>query len=148
MVLINSPPSKHTSLIIPPFQPKRYFCSHQKNPCMKLTHYLFLASCFVSSFLYSQNAKLSGKITEETGEPLISANVVIDASKGWAAVTDFDGNYEISVPAGTYEVSFRYIGKEEQRVKVTLAADEKRSLNITLKEKQQLIDVVVVTGSK
>ena len=30
----------------------------------------------------------------------------------------------------------------------TLAADEKKALNIVLKEKQTLMDVLVVTGSK
>ncbi len=115
---------------------------------MKLNHYLLFALSVLSLSLYSQNAKLSGKITDEVGEALISANVVIDASKGWAAVTDFDGLYEISLPEGTYNVSLRYIGKEEQKIKITLAADEKKTLNVVLREKQQLIDVVVVTGSK
>jgi iron complex outermembrane receptor protein len=115
---------------------------------MKLHHYLLSAVFFISSSLLAQNAKLSGKITEENKEPLISANVVIDASKGWAAVTDFDGNYEINVPAGTYDVSYRYIGKEEQKIKVTLAAGETKTLNVVLKDRQQLLDVVVISGTK
>lgn len=98
--------------------------------------------------LQAQNAKISGTVKEENGDALISANVIIDAAKGWAAVTDFEGNYEISVPAGSYTVSFKYVGKEEQNIKVTVADGEKKTLNVTLKEKQQVIDVLVVTGSK
>lgn len=99
-------------------------------------------------FIYAQNAKLVGKVTDEKGEGLISANVIIDASKGLGTVTDFDGNYELSAPAGTYSVLFKYVGKDEKRIKVTLSEGEKKTLNVTLVEREQLMDVVVVTGSK
>ncbi len=97
---------------------------------------------------FAQNAKISGKVADEKGEGLIQANVIIDVSKGWAAVTDFDGNYEMSVPAGSYTVLFKYVGKEEKRVKITVAEGENKTLNATLIEREQLMDIVVVTGSK
>jgi len=115
---------------------------------MKFSPYLLSLFILFSTQLHSQNAKLTGKVTEETGEGLISASVVIDASKGWAAVTDLNGSYEISVPAGTYDVSFHYIGKEEYKQNITLQAGENRILNVILREKQRMIDEVVVSGSK
>lgn len=116
---------------------------------MKLKYYLLLAFASIFFKSFSQNATLLGKVTEENREAITSANVVIDAAKGLGAVTDFDGNYEIkNIPAGNYEVSFRYIGKEEQKIKITLAAGEKKTLNVVLKEKQQVMDVVVISGSK
>jgi outer membrane receptor protein involved in Fe transport len=115
---------------------------------MRLNHYLLIILSLFSSSIFAQNAKLTGKVTEESGDALISANVVIDASKGWAAVTDFDGNYEINIPAGSYEVSFRYIGKDEQKLKITLAAGEHRVLNVKMLEQQKLMNEVVVSGSK
>lgn len=115
---------------------------------MKLKFYALFAFSFLFLQLFSQNAKLSGKVTEENGDALISCNVVIDAGKGWAAITDFNGLYEINIPAGEYTVLFKYVGKDEQKIKVTLAADEKKTLNLVLKEKQTMINVVVVTGSK
>lgn len=105
-------------------------------------------SALLTVSAFAQNAKLSGKVSDDKGEGLIQANVIIDVSKGLAAVTDFDGNYELSAPAGTYSVLFKYVGKEEKRVKVTLAEGEKKTLNVTLIEREQLMDVVVVTGSK
>lgn len=93
---------------------------------MKLNHYLLLCFCFISFQLFSQDAKLSGTVTQENGEAVISANVVIDASKGQGTVTDFDGKYELSIAPGSYEVTIRYIGKEEQKHKITLDAGEKR----------------------
>jgi outer membrane receptor protein involved in Fe transport len=103
---------------------------------------------FISLSAIAQNAKISGKVADDKGEGLIQANVIIDVSKGWAAVTDFDGNYELSVPAGSYSVLFKYVGKEEKRVKVTVSAGENKTLNATLLESEKLMDVVVVTGSK
>jgi outer membrane receptor for monomeric catechols len=116
---------------------------------MNCKHYFLSAFTFFSISLFAQQpAKLVGTVSEETGEALPQANVVIDASKGQAAVTDFDGKYEITLPAGTYTVTYRYIGKDEQKRTVTLADGEKKTLDVTLTEKQQMIDVVVVTGTK
>ncbi len=115
---------------------------------MKFNLYLLFAFTLLSFQLHSQNAKLAGKVSEENGDALISANVVIDAGKGWAAVTDLNGNYEINLPAGSYEISFRYLSKEEYKQKLTLEAGEARILNVILKEKQKMIDEVVVSGSK
>lgn len=111
---------------------------------LRLLLAVMLAACSFQA--YSQDGKIVGKVSDESGEGLISAAVVIDASKGWAAVTDFDGNYEITIPAGTYEVTYRYVGRLESKQKVTVAAGETKTVNMTLKE--QIIDVVVVTGSK
>ena len=60
---------------------------------MKFKFLPVIVSCLLSLYTYAQDAKVSGVVTEESGEALISANVVIDASKGWAAVTDFDGKF-------------------------------------------------------
>lgn len=116
---------------------------------MKFKYLLIALFSLVTATIFAQNGKLAGVVKEESGQPLISANVVIDANKGWGAVTDFDGNYEIAnLPAGTYDVTFRYLGKEDQVLKVTIAAGETKKLNVTLREKQTLINTVVVTGSK
>ncbi len=122
--------------------------SATKTKRMKLNFYLLLSFISLSFSAMAQNAKVSGKVTEENGDAMISASVVIDAGKGWAAVTDLDGNYTIELPAGTYEVNYTYLGKEPQKLKITLAAGEKKVLNVLLKEKQKLIDEVVISGSK
>ena len=56
-----------------------------------------------------QTSSISGVITDEKGEPVFSANVIVDAANGWAAVTDFDGKYTIKLPAGEYYVLVRLI---------------------------------------
>jgi iron complex outermembrane receptor protein len=105
-------------------------------------------ACFIAIGAYAQNATLSGKVTDEKGEGLIQANVIIDAAKGQATVSDFDGNYTLIVPAGKYNVTYRFIGKEDVTVTVTLADSEQKTQNVKLVEKARLMDQVVITGSK
>ena len=70
---------------------------------------------------------IKGTITDEsTGEPLISANVVIkqDGQLITGARTDFDGNYTIKgVQVGKYDIEVSYMGyqtvKSEINVKAT-----------------------------
>ncbi len=114
---------------------------------MKKTIYTLCLSILAIS-LSAQNAKIVGRIIDEKGEGLLQASVIIDASKGIATVTDFDGNYELSVAAGTYDVTYRYIGKEEQKISLTLKEGETKTQNLTMKDKQKLMDEVVVSGSK
>ncbi len=115
---------------------------------MKLNFYLLLTFISLSFSVFAQNAKVTGKVTEENGDAMISASVVIDAGKGWAAVTDLDGNYSIELPAGSYEVNFTYLGKDPQKIKITLAAGEKKVLNVQLIESHKVMDEVVISGSK
>ncbi|MEZ4979524.1 MAG: TonB-dependent receptor [Chitinophagales bacterium] len=114
---------------------------------MKKSILLFVINLMIFS-LFAQNATLKGNVKEENGEAVIQANVIVDVSKGWATVTDFDGNYSLSLPAGTYAVLFKYIGKEDKIVKVTLAENETKVQNIVFSEKVEMMNTVVVSGSK
>lgn len=119
-----------------------------KKNSMKFKHFLLFALTLISFNIFAQNGKLSGTVTEENGDGLISAAVSIVGGNGLGAITDFDGKYEISLPAGTYDVLIKYVGKEDIRNKVTIVAGETKTLSVTMKERSNLIDVVVVTGSK
>lgn len=114
---------------------------------MKKTLYA-LSFLLMALTVSAQNAKIVGKVTDEKGEGLIQAAVIIDASKGMATVTDFDGNYELSVPAGSYDVTYRYTGKDELKIKLSLLSGETKTQNIILKEKETIMGTVVVSGSK
>lgn len=114
---------------------------------MKHIFFTFLLTT-LSFFIYAQNGTIKGKVTEQNGEPAIQANIIIDVSKGWATVTDFDGNYTLSVPAGSYAVLYRYIGKEDKIIKIDLKAGETITENVAFKEKEELINTVVVSASK
>ena len=84
--------------------------------------------------------KVSGKVVDKNGEPVIGASVrEHDTSNG--TVTDMDGNFELSVPEDAI-IDVSYIGYREQRVK----ARQGKMLAVTLVEDSELLDEVVVVG--
>lgn len=87
-----------------------------------------------------QNVKLRGTVVDDNGDPIIGANVVV-AGTSTGTVTDFDGNYELTVPKGS-EVRFSYIGYREQVFTVT----NQTTLNVELSEDTEMLDALIVVG--
>jgi TonB-linked SusC/RagA family outer membrane protein len=85
-------------------------------------------------------ARITGTVVDQTGEPVIGANVVEKGTTN-GTVTDLNGRFELSVlPNATLTVSF--IGYVPQEITVGRRTD----LNITLAEDNQALDEVVVVG--
>lgn len=110
--------------------------------------YFVLFNLFFIITITAQNATLKGKVKDENGEELYAVNVVIDAAKGWATQTDFDGNYTLSVPAGKYYVLFSFIGKKQNIKEVNLVAGETKILHTNMLNTEEEIGIVTVTGGK
>lgn len=87
-----------------------------------------------------QNKKVTGTVTDHTGEPVIGANVI---EKGTAngTITDLDGRFVLEVPAGA-TLRITYLGYEEQQI----AVGKQNTLRIRLAEAAQKLDEVVVVG--
>ena len=62
-----------------------------------------------SASTMAQNQTVTGTVVDELGEPVIGATVKVDGDKSKGTVTDFDGNYKLTVPAGA-KVTITYIG--------------------------------------
>lgn len=96
---------------------------------------MFILLALLSPFLQAQEyGTLRGTVTDqETGEPLISANLLLVGSKRGAA-TDVNGKFVfLNVPAGTHEISVSYIGYEQVTKKnVIIAADSTTEINVSL----------------
>ena len=84
--------------------------------------------------------KITGTVVDASG-PVIGASVVEKGKSGNGVITDFDGNFSLSVsPGATLVIS--YIGYETQEIKV----GNQSTLSITLKEDNAQLDEVVVVG--
>ncbi|WP_287132699.1 SusC/RagA family TonB-linked outer membrane protein [Bacteroides sp.] len=93
-----------------------------------------------SSQSTQQAKKITGKVIDAAGEPIIGASVLVKGS-GTGAVTDIDGRFSVEAPVGsTLEVSF--IGYKSVTIKVTNAT----AYNVTLQDDSQALDEVVVTA--
>ena len=96
--------------------------------------------------LAQTNGKISGVVTDQNGDPLVGANVVVvGTTLGDAA--DPDGRYTITVPVGTYSVRADFIGYEEKIVaSVTVSADQTSELNFQLELSAIEFEEMVVIG--
>ena len=82
--------------------------------------------------------RVSGKVIDAIGDPLIGATVVQTGTTN-GTVTDLDGNFSIAVAPGTM-LTFSYIGYQT----VNVAATE--GMTVTLAEDSKQIDEVVAIG--
>ncbi len=87
-----------------------------------------------------QQRTVSGQVTDEKGEPMIGVSVLVKGTKT-GAITDFNGNFKIDVPAGAREFQVTYMGYKPQTVRITGG-----NMVISMEPDNQLLDEVVVVG--
>ena len=107
---------------------------------MKRTAALCLVGAFCSLNAQAQKIQVKGNLVDGTGEPLIGATVKVKGNAGVGAVTDFDGNFSISVPSENSTLVFTYVGMKTKEVKV----GKKREFKLTLEDDNAIGEVVVV----
>jgi iron complex outermembrane receptor protein len=113
---------------------------------MKKLSLLILMCGFMQ--LFAQKATLKGILKDsKSNETLIGVNVSVENST-IGSTTDIDGNYELSLDPGTYQIIFSYVGYDNITKSVTLKENEVQTLDIAMGEVQSLLDEVVVTSSK
>ena len=100
---------------------------------------LILASLFLYAGLVLAQTKVTGTvISQEDGEPIIGASVVVQGSKT-GVVTDMNGQFSLSVPEGK-KIVISYIGMKTETVTA------QNGMRVTLATDGQALDEVVVTG--
>ena len=92
-----------------------------------------------SSLIYAQNS-ISGSVSDESGNPIPGATVVVEGSN-MGVVTDFDGNYQIDASTGD-QLTFSSLGFASQ----TITVGNQDQINVTLVTSIDILDEVVVSG--
>ena len=85
-----------------------------------------------------QPQNISGTVIDESGEPIIGANVMVEGTST-GVITDLDGKYTINAPAGS-NLKISYIGYVTQTVKAG------RNSTVKLVEDSKTLAEVVVIG--
>ena len=98
------------------------------------------AKATITKAVAQQQKRITGKVVDKNGEPVIGANVVVKGTTN-GTITDFDGNFSLEIPANA-QLSISYIGYVAQEVSV----NNRTQLSITLGEDSQALDEVVVVG--
>ncbi len=111
----------------------------------KVLSTLFILSAGFLSLAQSQTARITGTVTDTENMPLIAATVIVE---GEGSITDLEGRYEIKIAPGTYELTVSYVGYEPHKERVTLSANEEKTLNISLTESFNLLETATVTSGK
>ena len=84
--------------------------------------------------------KISGTVVDETGLPVIGANVVQKGTTN-GVITDIDGHFSLTVPEDAI-LEISYIGYLAQSIPI----GNNSSFQVTLREDSQKLDEVVVVG--
>lgn len=106
-----------------------------------MKHLFLLLTLLSFSLTALAQQKVTGKVKDSSGEPVIGASVVVKGNNTMGTITNFDGNFMLDVPTKSVLV-ISYIGYVTQEVPTV----EKKSLEIILKEDTKTLDEVVVIG--
>ncbi len=101
--------------------------------------FLFLA-LGTSVSIHAQNREVSGQVLDAEQYPIIGAAVIYP---GTGAVTDIDGNFTVTVPAGAVELEVSCMGYVTKKVTVP---DTQSNITVILELDQMLIEETVVVG--
>ena len=108
----------------------------------KFKHLLMVVVLCTSATIFAQT-KLTGKVVDETSQPLPGASIVVKGSSTGVS-TDFDGNFtlETAISNGTIEVSF--VGYE---AKIFTFNGSKNFGSITLNPSAESLDEIIITAT-
>lgn len=104
---------------------------------------LLLFVCHGATFA---QGTVRGRVTDNLGETLIGATVLLKGANGVGAITDLDGNYSLQLPAGTSTVAVSYFGFEAKEFTVAPQGGEVIVKNIALGEKSFDLGTVEIEG--
>jgi len=98
---------------------------------------------------FAQAGKLAGRVTDNKGEPMPGANVIIQQTTLGAA-SDIEGYYSIiNVRPGIYSIRVGSIGYQSKIIeKVRVSSDQTTTLNIELNEEVFQGQEVIITAKK
>ena len=124
------------------------FKKKQKKNLWAVVVFLFILYCMLSASdeikAQTQSGvkkiKVTGAVSDESGELLFGVNVVQKGTTNGAA-TDIDGKFSIEVPPGA-ALTVNYIGFIPQEIIV----NDEKPLNIVLSEDVRMLSEVVVVG--
>lgn len=104
---------------------------------------VFAALALGCSLASAQGQRITGKVTDESGQPVIGAAVTVEGSSRGAS-TNVDGSYEIVAPSDA-TLKFSFLGLESQTVPVS----GRTLIDVVMKDDSTNIgDVTVVAYGK
>ena len=89
---------------------------------------------------FKKGMVIKGKVLGTDGEPIIGATIKEEGTSN-GAITDFDGNYSLTVSSPDAILQFSYVGYKSEEFMA-----DKGVINVTMREDTERLDEVVVTA--
>ena len=105
------------------------------------TAVMIIAAGLLGTVATAQNRAISGTIVDANGAPVVGAAVVVVGNASIGAVTDANGTFRLSVPAGA-NINISCIGYADQ----TFSTVNQSVFNVTLEEDTEFLEETVVIG--
>ena len=97
---------------------------------------------FMPLAVFSQGKILYGTVSDDIGNPLPGATVQVKGSESIGSITDFDGNFTITLKDGVTKIIVSYVGFVDQEVDVA----DQNNITVSLSQDISELDEVVVIG--
>lgn len=114
---------------------------------MKKNYILFILFIFPFSFIFSQNATVSGVVSNfKTRETLVGVNIIFNDTK--VVTTDLNGFYTTELEPGRYTIEYKYIGYSPKKRIERFKEGEVVKMNMRLEEESVVLDEFVISAGK
>ncbi|HEU0112853.1 MAG TPA: TonB-dependent receptor [Flavisolibacter sp.] len=108
---------------------------------MRRLMFIMLGMLVITSQLLAQTRTISGKITDDKGNPLPNATVTVKGTNT-GTVTGADGGYSLSVPANAQALIVSFVGMGDKEISLT--ASNTYDVTLSATSKNDLQEIVVV----
>jgi TonB-dependent SusC/RagA subfamily outer membrane receptor len=102
---------------------------------------MLLSTLLLSIFSFAQTRQISGKVTDEKGNPIFGVSVVVINSKT-GTVTKEDGSFSFNAPASAKTIVISGVGFIEKRASVGNGA-----INVVLEKDDKKLEEIVITAN-
>ena len=103
---------------------------------------ILLWTCFLISMglAIAQDKSVSGTVTDESGEPVVGASVIVKGNAAIGTVTDLEGKFSLTVPSSAQTLIVKYLGMADQEVAVATR------ITVSLHPSEKALDEVIVVA--
>ncbi len=101
--------------------------------------FTLLTLCLLSLSLFAQDVQVSGIVVDEKGEPIVGATIQVPGTT-LGTISDYDGNFELTVPESAKTLTVSYIGMQTQEVPV------KKNVRVVLHEASEVLQEVIAVA--
>ena len=101
---------------------------------------LFSALVLCIGVVFGQGKTISGSVVDENNEPAIGASIQVKGAETVGTISDFDGNFTITLPAGKTHLIVSYVGYS------TVEQEAKNGMVVRLSTDAEVLDEVMVVA--